>query len=174
MRRCPSFKLIQYLALASRTKGFTLIELLVVMIILGVLFTFALPNLLNQIGKARETEAKTTLGVISRGQQAYHYEHGRFYDGAGFDNFVGFSTTSKYYRFTPNSSTDEDIALHTAYARDPSTDGTRDFAVGVYYNAPRYSQIICMADAVGNNGLSSTVTSPNNVNGNCIGGDQIQ
>ena len=165
-------RLIQHIILASKSKGFTLIELLVVIVIIGVLAAVAFPNLINQIGKAREAEAKSTLGVISRGQQAYHYEHGRFYNGTGLENFIGFSSTGKYYTFTYNTSTNEDIAFHTAYATNFSTSKARDFAAGVYYNAPNYSQTICIADAVGNNGSSSSVTANNS--GNCVHGSQIQ
>jgi type IV pilus assembly protein PilA len=59
-------------------EGFTLIELLVVIIIVGVLAAIALPSFLNQIGKARGSEAKSTLGTINRSQQAYRLENGAF------------------------------------------------------------------------------------------------
>lgn len=164
--------LIRYLSLVSQTKGFTLIELLIVIIIIGVLSAIAIPNFMNQIGRARETEAKSALGIISRGQQAYHYEHRRFYNGSGLDSFVGFSSTGKYYEFTSNSSTDTDKAFHTAYARDPVQTHARDFAAGVYYAASSYSQTICMADAVDADGLSSSVQAQND--GSCSGGAVIK
>lgn len=59
----------------SSSQGFTLIELLVTIIIVGVLSSIALPSFLNQIGKARGTEAKTVLGSINRTQQAYRLEN---------------------------------------------------------------------------------------------------
>jgi type IV pilus assembly protein PilA len=59
-------------------EGFTLIELLVVIIIVGVLAAIALPSFLNQIGKARGSEAKSNLGVINRAQQAYRLENQTF------------------------------------------------------------------------------------------------
>lgn len=156
----------------NKTQGFTLIELLVVVIIIGILSAVALPNLLNQIGKAREAEAKNSLGILSRGQQAYHYEHGNFYDGASLNIFVGFNTTGRYYTFTANSSSNPDRAFHTAYATNFSASGARDFATGVYFNAPNYSQTICMANAVGNNGTTSSVTVQ--ADGSCSGGTNIQ
>ena len=72
-------KLLQNLNNKKGEKGFTLIELLVVVIIIGVLAAVALPNLLGQVGKARESEAKTALGALNRGQQSYHLEASQFY-----------------------------------------------------------------------------------------------
>ncbi|MGL4884096.1 MAG: type IV pilin protein, partial [Waterburya sp.] len=51
------FKYLLSKKLQSLNQGFTLIELLVVTIMVGVLAAISLPNLLAQIGKARETEA---------------------------------------------------------------------------------------------------------------------
>ena len=67
-------KLISHLNKKNQNKGFTLIELLVVVIIIGVLAAIALPNLLNQVAKGRQAEAKNNLGAINRAQQAYRLE----------------------------------------------------------------------------------------------------
>jgi type IV pilus assembly protein PilA len=72
------FKLLSHLTNKKEEKGFTLIELLVVVIIIGVLAAIALPNLLNQVGKARMSEGKSTLGAINRGQQVYRTENPQF------------------------------------------------------------------------------------------------
>ncbi len=71
-------KLLQNLNNKKGNKGFTLIELLVVVIIIGVLAAIALPNLLGQVGKARQSEAKTTVGSINRSQQAERLQNGTF------------------------------------------------------------------------------------------------
>ncbi len=70
--------LIKTLANKKGNKGFTLIELLVVVIIIGVLAAIALPNLLGQVGKARESEAKSQMGAMTRAQQGYFTEYADF------------------------------------------------------------------------------------------------
>lgn len=166
------YRLTQYLILASKNKGFTLIELLVVVIIIGVLSAVSIPQFMNQIGKAREAEAKTSLGTLARGQQAYHYEHHNFYSGTASNSTIGFQTTGKYYSFTSNSSSDENIALHTAHATNPVESQARDFAIGVYFDAPSYSQTFCISDFLDNDGTSSSVTVQ--TDRTCSGGKQIQ
>ncbi|MEM8675963.1 MAG: prepilin-type N-terminal cleavage/methylation domain-containing protein [Cyanobacteria bacterium P01_G01_bin.67] len=71
-------KLLQNLSNKKGNKGFTLIELLVVVIIIGVLAAVALPNLLGQVAKGRQAEAKNNLGAINRSQQATRLEDSVF------------------------------------------------------------------------------------------------
>jgi type IV pilus assembly protein PilA len=44
-------------------KGFTLVELMIVIVIVGILSAVALPNFLNQTGKAKATEAQTKISA---------------------------------------------------------------------------------------------------------------
>jgi type II secretion system protein G len=68
-------KLIQHmLNKKNGEKGFTLIELLVVIIIIGILAAIALPSFLNQAAKARQSEAKTSVGSMIKAQEAFYLE----------------------------------------------------------------------------------------------------
>jgi type IV pilus assembly protein PilA len=56
-------------------KGFTLIELMIVVAIIGILAAIAIPNFMNYQCKAKQAEAKSSLGSIRVGQEAYFAEY---------------------------------------------------------------------------------------------------
>ncbi|MEO1671576.1 MAG: type IV pilin-like G/H family protein [Cyanobacteria bacterium J06631_2] len=171
MRSSQRKILIQIILSRSKKQGFTLIELLTVVVVVGVLSAIVLPNLLNQIGKARETEAKSSLGTLARSQQAYHFEAKTFYGGSDI-SIVGVTLAGDYYNFTVDNTANQSRAIHSAYAIDPDNSGARDFSVGVYYNAPQYTQTLCIASGVDNDGTTSSVTAE--TDGTCNGGNRIQ
>lgn len=71
-------KLIQHFVNKKGNKGFTLIELLVVVIIIGILAAVALPSMLNQANRARQSAAQSQVGAVNRAQQAYRLEAPQF------------------------------------------------------------------------------------------------
>ncbi|WP_019508501.1 type IV pilin-like G/H family protein [Pleurocapsa sp. PCC 7319] len=145
-------KLLQNLNNKKGNKGFTLIELLVVVIIIGVLAAVALPNLLGQVGKARETEAKTTVGAVNRAQQANRIERPTFADSINLtlaDNLLGVVVpTSSIYSYTIAG--DADLGTVTADAGTAAADnGVRNYAGAVSYGSGAFATIVCQTDTVG-------------------------
>ncbi len=98
-------KLIQHmLNKKNGEQGFTLIELLVVIIIIGILAAIALPSFLNQANKAKQSEAKTYVGTLNKGQQAYYTEKNRFGSDVAILG-VGVKTDTENYTFTSAGTT---------------------------------------------------------------------
>ena len=125
-------QLLQHFTKKKSNAGFTLIELLVVIIIVGILSAIALPTFLDQAGKARESEAKTNLGALNRGQQAYRLENGEF-AGSISDLDVGIQNDIYSY-----SLGDKNSGTNVTHFADPSSssysDDVRDFCGGVNEN----------------------------------------
>ena len=79
---------------AGRQHGFTLIEMMITVAIIGILAAIALPSMMRYQAKARQTEAKTTLGGIFIRQNLHWAERGRY----GALDEIGFvlSGTNRY------------------------------------------------------------------------------
>ena len=149
-------KLLQNFRNKKGDKGFTLIELLVVVIIIGVLAAVALPNLLAQVGKARETEGKNAVGTINRGQQAYHFEARTFTpaiadgDLAAVTNPLGVAIESEYYTFTVADGTQTGSSVDAATV-NAQQNGIRGYAGAIAFNTGSglYGTVLCQGNGVG-------------------------
>ncbi len=85
----------------TNKKGFTLIELMIVVAIIGILAAIAIPNFLNYQCKAKQSEAKQSLGTIAKNQEAYVAEFNKYADSSvklGFQ--VKGEGSKRYYTYT--------------------------------------------------------------------------
>lgn len=172
-------KLLQNLRNKKNNKGFTLIELLVVVIIIGVLAAVALPNLLAQVGKARESEGKTAVGTINRGQQTYHFDAKVFTpdisdaDLAAVSNPLGVAIDSQYYTFTVTAGGSATDASVDAAPIAAQADGVRNYAGAIAFNATSglYGTVICQGAGIG---TAPTPTATAGSAGSCANGTALK
>lgn len=168
---------LKYLAYLRQKKqqnkeGFTLIELLVVVIIIGVLAAVALPNLLGQVGKARESEGKNGVGSINRAQQAYHFERQTFAHNVSVTsatNALGVVIKTQYYS-TWNVNGTSDTATVSATANQATKDGVRNYAGGIAFKDGAYDSSICQSDNIGGNATALAV----NGTASCSAGAELK
>ncbi len=121
-------KLLQHLAKKNANKGFTLVELLVVVVIIGILAAIALPSFLAQTAKAKQAEARSTLGSWVKAQKAFRTDHNAF-SSSWDDLALGVPTQTKNYTYSQagggaNASV---TALGTSRSED-----LKSYAAGVF------------------------------------------
>lgn len=97
----------------SQMGGFTLIELMIVVAIIGLLAAIAIPNFQNYQCKAKQSEAKYSLGIIRTSQEAYFVEYDTY---ASSLTSISFSpkTGSRYFYSILNASSTDFIAEASA------------------------------------------------------------
>ncbi|MDB9522278.1 type IV pilin-like G/H family protein [Dolichospermum circinale CS-1225] len=155
-------------------EGFTLIELLVVIIIIGILSAIALPSFLSQAAKAKQTEAKTFVGAVNRGQQAYRMENQSFANNTS-DLQINVPTTAKsdttgnfYYNYSIASAGASATTFH-AVPVDAESSTLRAYAGGVVVvSSGQTAAAACMTTVVSNTAPAVTLSTSG---ANCTGGN---
>jgi len=71
---------LHFLLRKGKPLGLPLIEILISIIIVGILAAITLPSLMFCGGKAKQSEAKQTLGAVNRAEEAYFLAKGKFTD----------------------------------------------------------------------------------------------
>ena len=86
---------------------------IVVLIIIGILAAIALPSFLNQSNKAKQSEAKTYVGTLNKGQQAYYTEKSVF--GSTIDILgVGVKSSTVNYNYSSTAITSTAVSSNAA------------------------------------------------------------
>ena len=171
MNSAFKFKLIQALNKKNGNKGFTLIELLVVVIIIGVLAAIALPNLLGQVAKGRQAEARNNLGTINRAQQAYRLETGSFgtFSTTAASNQLPVSIQPTYYSYPNSTGASATSAITDASAIATYNNDIRDYSSSVGQTSDGvFSSIICESTS------PTTAAAAAAGGGSCTTGTRVQ
>ncbi|MGB3205348.1 MAG: type IV pilin-like G/H family protein [Crinalium sp.] len=138
----------------QNSTGFTLIELLVVIVISGILAAIALPSLMKQTVKAKQTAAKQNIALINHAQVIYRSENNSFantFDSLLVDTLDGNSTdTYKGYNYLLSAGIDT-----TSITATPIDASLKGYSGGTnrYVDTSSYRQelvsIMCEANQPG-------------------------
>jgi len=89
-----------------KKQGFTLMEVLIVVIIIGIFATFAIPNYLRAVERARWAEAASLLSALRSAQLRYKAQYGYYADSNSADNLdITFPANTKFFQIQIDNAT---------------------------------------------------------------------
>lgn len=118
--------------------------------IIGIIGAIALPSFLNQAGKAKQSEAKSYIGSMNKGQQAYRSDKPTFANSIGELQIIGIKpeTRNYSYKIVPQPDKSKSVMM-TAAAK---TSGLKSYTGAVFAfkkgNEVTTVTVICESDAV--------------------------
>ena len=108
---------LHFLLRKGNPKGLALIEILISIIIVGILAAITLPDFLFCNGKAKQSEAKQTLGAVNRAEEAYFLAKGKFADSMKVLE-LGLPLETPNYHYQMVKSADAKSVVVIAKAKD--------------------------------------------------------
>ena len=175
-------KLIKYYlswicqAQSKSNNGFTLLELLITVVISGILSTIAISSILNQVPKAKETEAQQNLSQFNKSQTLYFIENGSFtnnFDSLGLGSISNSNSESKFYAYqiedyTPN--------LQVELRATPNDSSIKEYKTGIIRETNPLglsvlNTLLCKNNQTGISNLSVDLNNKSCTNGEILSGN---
>lgn len=123
-------------------RGMTMIELLVVIFVLSLLSAIALPSVLLFANRARESEARSYVSTINKGQQGYYLQYNDF--GNLGDLGLGIPTITNNYTYSSvRNGTGSNITADTT--ADPGPTNTMKGFAGQVWLGPSGNSVTSFA-----------------------------
>jgi type II secretory pathway pseudopilin PulG len=138
------------------------------MVVMGVLSAIALPSMIRQVGKARETEAINNLSSVSFAQQGYFFEYREF---APTYAVLGLNISPQFFVYPePTTTSSLNTKSQAISIEAGALNSSRNYAQGTYYDntAHTYRIVTCQSP----NTVAIT-QAPDDFNANCINGVNI-
>lgn len=107
-----------------------------------VLSLIALPSFLNQAIKAKQSEARTYISAINKGQQVYYAQNGEFSDNIS-DLGLGIKSETVNYSYDISRINSNPYVISTANAKDGQL---KSYSGIVYLKDSRTQTMICETD----------------------------
>lgn len=104
---------------------------LALLTILGIIAAIALPSFLNQATEAQESEARTYLSAMNRGQQAHYLEFGEFAESS---EALGLSLPPESERYSYAIIPQSDPTTSVYMTATPKEDGLAAMSSAVFFS----------------------------------------